>query len=155
MKNDFEKSGAMDFCPDLKLPKENITRKTSINLNVEVAQQLDKKKVEDSINVSMLVNRILADYFKAEKEIDECTGLFNPEGYVKVELLMHKEVAIFLKLLESLNGSVKLADKIAELLSYDSAGLMDGNTTVYGDVSVLPNALAAFKRATERISGNK
>lgn len=155
MKNEFEKIGAIDFAPDLKLPKENLTRKTSINLDVEVAAQLEKKKVEDSINVSMLVNRILSEHFKTEKEINGCAGLFNTKGYVKVELLMHKEVAIFLKLLEALNGSIRLADKIAELLSYDSAGLMNGDTTVYGDVTVLPNALAAFKRATERISGNK
>lgn len=154
MKNDFEKSGAVDFAPDLSLPKENITRKTSINFDIEVAQQLDRKKVEDAVNVSSLVNRVLADYFKTEKEINDCAGLFNAEGYVKVELLMHVEVAKFLKLLEALNGSIRLADKIAELLSYDSAGLMDGNTTVYGDVSVLPKALAAFNRATQRVSGN-
>lgn len=155
MKNEFEKIGAIDFAPDLRLPKENLTRKTSINFDLEVAQQLDKKKVEGSINVSMLINRILAEHFKIEKEINECAGLFNANGYVKVELLMHKEVAIFLKLLEALNGSAQLADKIAELLSYDSAGLMNGDITVYGDVSVVPNALAAFNRATQRISGNK
>lgn len=154
MSNEFEKSGAVDFAPDLRLPKENLTRKTSINFNLEVAQQLDKKKVENDINVSALVNRILSDYFKTEKEIDECAGLFNPEGYVKIELLMHKDVAVFLKLLEALNGSVRLADKIAELLNHDTAGLMNGDITVYGDVSVLPNALAAFNRAVKRISDN-
>lgn len=155
MNDDFKKSGAIDFAPDLTVPKENIiTRKTSVNFDVDVAKELERKKAEDSINVSTLINRVLAEHFRVEKEVNDCAGLFDTKGYVKVELLMHKEVAVFLKLLEALNGSVKLADKIAELLSYDTAGLMNGDTTVYGDVSVLPNALAAFKRATERISGN-
>lgn len=154
--NEFNKiTGARDFAPDLSLPKENLSRKTSISLDVDVAQELDRKKVESNINASGFINRVLSDHLKIEKEINESTGMFNPDAYIKVEILMHREVAIFLELLKLQNGTIQIAGKIAEILSHDAAGFMSGDMTVYGSIETLPRSLAAFNRAADRLRKNQ
>ena len=149
-----ELTGARDFAPDLKVPKENLSRKTSISLDVDIVQELDRKKVENNINVSAFINKVLTQYLSTSREIDECTGMFGPDAYVKIEILMHREVAIFLELLKLWNGSIQIAGKMAEILSHDTAGFMSGDMNIYGSNETLPRSLAAFNRAADRLRKN-
>lgn len=146
-----EKQEGLDFSPDLTVPSENISRKTSVNFNEEVAAYLDKKRIDGSINVSAYINKVITERYEVEKALTADIYGTMPKNLVKVELILHKDLAAFLKLLELQNGAIPLANKIAELLQLDTSGLMNGDCNVYGSRNTLDNALAAYVRAVERL----
>lgn len=146
-----EKQEGLDFAPDLSVPNENISRKTSVNFNEEVAAYLDKKRIEGSINVSAYVNKVITERYEVEKALTADIYGTMPKNLVKVELILHKDLAAFLKLLELQNGAIPLANKIAELLQLDTSGLMNGDCNIYGSRNTLDNALAAYVRAIKRL----
>lgn len=145
------KQEGLDFAPDLSVPNENISRKTSVNFNEEVAAYLDKKRIEGSINVSAYVNKVITERYEVEKALTADIYGTMPKNLVKVELILHKDLAAFLKLLELQNGAIPLANKIAELLQLDTSGIMNGDCNVYGSRNTLDNALAAYVRAIRRL----
>ena len=146
-----EKQEGLDFSPDLTVPSENISRKTSVNFNEEVAAYLEKKRIDGSINVSAYINKVITERYEVEKALTADIYGTMPKNLVKVELILHKDLAAFLKLLELQNGAIPLANKIAELLQLDTSGLMNGDCNVYGSRNTLDNALAAYVRAVERL----
>lgn len=146
-----EKQEGLDFAPDLTVPSENISRKTSVNFNEEVAAYLDKKRTEGSINVSAYINKVITERYEVEKALTADIYGTMPKNLVKVELILHKDLAAFLKLLELQNGAIPLANKIAELLQLDTSGIMNGDCNVYGSRNTLDNALAAYVRAIKRL----
>ena len=150
-----EKQEGLDFAPDLTLPNENISRKTSVNFNEEVAAYLDKKRIEGSINVSAYVNKVITERYEVEKALTADIYGTMPKNLVKVELILHKDLAAFLKLLELQNGAIPLANKIAELLQLDTSGIMNGDCNIYGSRNTLDNALAAYVRAAKRLKDNE
>ena len=149
-----EKQG-LDFAPDLSVPSENLTRKTSVNFNENVAEFLNKKRVESSINVSAYVNKVITERYEVEQALGANLYGTMPKDFVKTELLLHKDLAVFLKLLELQQGAIPLANKIAELLQHDTGGIMNGDCSIYGSNKVLDNALAAYVRATERLKNRE
>ena len=146
-----EKQEGLDFSPDLTVPSENISRKTSVNFNEEVAAYLDKKRIDGSINVSAYINKVITERYEVEKALTADIYGTMPKNLVKVELILHKDLAAFLKLLELQNGAIPLANKIAELLQLDTSGLMNGDCNIYGSRNTLDNALAAYVRAIKRL----
>lgn len=150
-----EKQEGLDFAPDLSVPNENISRKTSVNFNEEVAAYLDKKRIEGSINVSAYVNKVITERYEVEKALTADIYGTMPKNLVKVELILHKDLAAFLKLLELQNGAIPLANKIAELLQLDTSGIMNGDCNIYGSRNTLDNALAAYVRAAKRLKDNE
>lgn len=150
-----EKQEGLDFAPDLSVPNENISRKTSVNFNEEVAAYLDKKRIEGSINVSAYVNKVITERYEVEKALTADIYGTMPKNLVKVELILHKDLAAFLKLLELQNGAIPLANKIAELLQLDTSGIMNGDCNIYGSRNTLDNALAAYVRAVKRLKDNE
>ena len=149
------KQEGLDFAPDLSVPNENISRKTSVNFNEEVAAYLDKKRIEGSINVSAYVNKVITERYEVEKALTADIYGTMPKNLVKVELILHKDLAAFLKLLELQNGAIPLANKIAELLQLDTSGIMNGDCNIYGSRNTLDNALAAYVRAVKRLKDNE
>lgn len=142
---------SFDFAPDLSSPKENLKKKTTITIDEDVAQFLEKKRLS-GVNISAFVNKLLQERAEVESALRLDKYGFMPAGFIQVPLLLHKEMADFLNLLELQVGAIPIANKIAELLAQDSCGFLAGDCNVYGSVENLPNALARFARAFKQLS---
>ena len=77
-----------------------------------------------------------------------------PCGFVQFPMLLHKEVAEFFSYLIVNYGAVALANKIAEILSADSCGVMAGDCQVYGSAENLNKSLSRFVRALNRFKNS-
>ena len=150
-KDNQEKS--KDFSPDLNLPKENVkVHKTSVNFDENNTLRLKNLK-ENGINVSNYVNKVISANFELENQLQndvykKCTG-----DFVRVELLVHKDVAQLLKWLELNRGAVSLANKLAEVIANDNhyqGEFLRGDCNCYG-VGTLDNALNVIRRALNRL----
>ncbi len=149
--NNQEKS--FDFSPDLTFPKENVkVHKTSVNFDEGNTLRL-KNLRENGVNVSKYVNKVVSDNFDLERQLQsnvykKCTG-----DFVKIELLVHKDVAQLIKWLELNRGAVSLANKLAEVIANDNhlqGEFLRGDCNCYG-VGTLDNALNIIRRAWNRL----
>lgn len=141
---------SLDFSADLLIPKENLKgKKTTITIDDEVACYLEGKKSE-GYNISAFVNQVLRERKEVESAIIRSRYGFLPCGFVQFPMLLHKEVAEFFSFLILNCGAVALANKIAEILSADSCGIMRGDCQVYGSAENLNKSLAQFVRALNR-----
>lgn len=153
MNNDKKGFEAKDFNPIIKDFSKTKCKKTSIGLTPEVIGELNRLKVTNNVNVSQFINKVLKEYFSAEKALEGNVYGKMQHDYVKVELLLHKDVAIALKLIEALKGAIPLANKVAEVLALDPTNdLLRGDCSIYGasnrlDTEILPK----FARAVERL----
>ena len=75
---------------------------------------------------------------------------FMPCGFVQFPMLLHREVSEFFTYLIMSCGAIALANKITEILSADTCGVMAGDCQVYGSAENLNKSLAQFVRALER-----
>lgn len=141
---------SFDFTPDLSNPKENLRKKTTITIDENVAQYLEKKRLS-GVNVSAFINKLIQDRAEVESALRLDKYGFMPAEFVSMPLLLHKGMADFINLLELQVGAIPIANKIAELLAQDSCGLLAGDCNVYGSVENLPNALARFARAFNKL----
>lgn len=117
MENLNVKNGAaIDFAPDLK-PVKDIKKATSIKFDDEVQKELSRLRNKEFINVSSLVNAVVADYLANKKALEADKRCCQFGDYVRVELLLHKEVAEFLQAVELLRGSIPLANKLLEVFA--------------------------------------
>lgn len=151
--NNGAESTAPDFNADLTVPKENVkVLKTSVNFD-EVNTLRLRNLRENGVNVSKYVNKIVSDNFDLEKQLQQdvykkCTG-----DFVKVEILLHKDVAQLIKWLELNRGAISLANKLAEVIANDNAHqgqFLGGDCNCYG-VGTLDNALNVIRRAWNRL----
>lgn len=149
--NNKEKS--YDFSPNLILPKDNVkVHKTSVNFDEGNTLRL-KNLRDNGVNVSNYINKVIADNFELEKQLQQdvyrkCAG-----DFVKVELLVHKDVAQLLKWLELNRGAVSVANKLAEVIANDNqlqGEFLRGDCNCYG-VGTLDNALNVIRRAWNRL----
>lgn len=147
MNNDNQFEG-LDFQPCLKEPKENV-KKTSVSFDADIAKMLERKKIE-GLNISTYVNRAVKERLEVEKAVDSYLSEYAPKGFVRVNMLMHKNLALFLELLKIQCGEIPLANKLAEIIQHDTSGIMNGDCAVYG-AQVLERALATYVRALERL----
>lgn len=146
---------SFDFSADLKLSKENLkTKKTTVTLEDEIACYLDGKRAE-GYNISAFVNQVLRERKEIESAIIRSKYGFKPCGFVQFPLLLHREVAEFFSFLIMNCGAVALANKIAEILSADSCGVMRGDCQVYGSAENLNKYLSRFIRALERFKNSR
>lgn len=145
------KSGeSLDFSADLNLSKENLkVKKTTITLDDEIACYLEGKRAE-CYNISAFINQVLRERKEIESAIIRSNYGFKPAGFVQFPMLLHKEVAEFFSFLILNGGTVALANKVTEILSGDSCGIMSGDCQVYGSAENLNKCLARFVRALER-----
>lgn len=141
---------SLDFSADLNLSKENLkNKKTTITIDDEIAFYLEGKRAE-GYNISAFVNRVLKERKEVESAIIRSKYGFMPCGFVQFPMLLHKEVAEFFSFLILNCGAVALANKIAEILSADSCGVMSGDCQVYGSSENLNKSLSRFVRAVKR-----
>ena len=153
MNNEGKRVEAQDFNPIIKDYSSKKCKKTSIGLSPEVIGELNRLKAMENVNISQFINRILKEYFQAEKALAGNVYGKLQHDYIKVELVLHADVAIALKLIEALKGAIPLANKLAEVLALDPTNdLLRGDCSIYGasnrlDVDILPK----FARAVERL----
>lgn len=151
MTENDNKAKSNDFAPDLELSKENLkTKKTTITLDDEVAYYLEGKKSE-GYNISAFVNQVLRERKEVESAIVRSRYGFLPCGFVQFPMLLHREVAEFFSYLIMNCGAIALANKVAEILSADSCGIMRGDCQVYGSSENLNKSLAQFVRSLKRL----
>lgn len=151
MNENNNRGKSFDFSPDLENPKENLKKKTTITVDEEVAQFLERKRLA-GVNVSAFINKLLQERAEIESALRLDKYGFMPAGFVQVPLLLHKEMADFLNLLEMQVGAIPIANKIAELLAQDSCGFLAGDCNVYGCFENLPKSLARLARAFKQLS---
>ena len=148
---DNNKGGkSFDFAPDVQNSSTSKFKKTTITLDDEVAYFLEGKKAE-GYNISAFINQVLRERKEVESAIVRSKYGFMPCGFVQFPMLLHREVAEFFSFLVLNCGAVALANKVAEILSADSCGLMSGDCQVYGSAENLNKSLARFVRALNRI----
>jgi len=117
MENLNDKNGtAVDFAPDLK-PVKDTKKATSIKFDDEVRQELARLRASECLNVSALVNSVVADYLANKKALEADKRCCQFGDYVRVDLLLHKEVAEFLQAVELLRGAIPLANKLLEVFA--------------------------------------
>lgn len=145
--NNQEKS--YDFSPDLTFPKDKVKAfKTSVNFDVNTSIKL-KNLRDNGINVSNYVNKVVADNFELENQLQndvykKCTG-----DFAKVEILLHKDVAVLIEWLKLNKGAIPLANKLAEVIANDNhyqGEFLRGDCNCYG-ISTLETALNTIRRA--------
>lgn len=152
MNNEGKRVEAQDFNPIIKDFSIRKCKKTSIGLSPDVLGELNRLKATDSVNISQFINRILKEYFEAEKALEGNVYGKMQHDYVKVELVLHEDVAIALKLIEALKGAIPLANKLAEVLALDPTNdLLRGDCSIYGasnrlDTEILPRFSSAIER---------
>ena len=141
---------SLDFSADLLISKENLkVKKTTITLDDEIACYLEGKRAE-GYNISAFVNQVLKERKEIESAIVRSNYGFLPCGFVQFPMLLHRELAEFFTYLIVTCGAISLTNKIAEILSADSCGIMRGDCQVYGSAENLNKSLAQFVRALER-----
>lgn len=141
---------SFDFSADLSISKENVkNKKTTITLDDEIACYLEGKRAE-GYNISAFINQVLRERKEVEGAIVRSNYGFLPSGFVKFPMLLHRELAEFFSYLIVACGAISLTNKIAEVLSADSCGIMRGDCQVYGSAENLNKSLAQFVRALER-----
>ena len=141
---------SLDFSADLSISKENLkVKKTTITLDDEIACYLEGKKSE-GYNISAFVNQVLRERKEVESAIVRSNYGFMPCGFVQFPMLLHREVSEFFTYLIMSCGALALANKIAEILSADTCGVMAGDCQVYGSAENLNKSLAQFVSALER-----
>lgn len=98
--NDYaNKVLAEHFKLDNSMPKDVKGLKTSINFDGNTVMKLKNLK-ENGINTSNYVNKIVSDHLRLEKELERDVYKKGTGDFVKVEILLHKDVAQLLKWLE-------------------------------------------------------
>ena len=140
---------SLDFAPDLQNSSMSKSKKTTITLDDEIACFLEGKKAE-GYNISAFINQVLRERKEIEGAVIRSNYGFQPSGFVQFPMLLHREVAEFFSYLLVTCGAVSLSNKIAEILSADSCGIMAGDCQVYGSSENLNKYLARFVRALER-----
>ncbi len=147
--NDYaNKVLAEHFKLDTSIPKDVKGLKTSINFDGDTAMKLKNLK-ENGINTSNYVNKVVSDHLSLERELEKdvykkCTG-----DFTKVEILVHKDVAVLLEWLKLNKGAIPLANKLAEVIANDNhyqGEFLRGDCNCYG-VSTLETALKTIRRA--------
>lgn len=111
-----QKVGGVDFTPDLK-PVKDIKKATSVKFSDEVQKELLRLRDDEFINVSSLVNGVVADYLANKKALEADKKGCQFGDYVRVDLVLHKEVAEFLQAVELLHGAIPLANKLLEIFA--------------------------------------
>lgn len=145
---------SLDFSADLSISKENVkNKKTTITLDDEVAFYLGGKKSE-GYNISAFINQVLRERKEVEGAVIRSKYGFMPTGFVQFPMLLHKQVARVFSFLILNCGAVALANKIAEIMSADTCGVMAGDCQVYGSSENLNKCLARFTRALERFKNS-
>lgn len=158
--NNENRAESIDFAPDLTPPaadlpvsKENLKGvKTSVNFDFDNSLRLKNLK-ENGVNVSCYVNKVVAERFILENELQKNVYKKSADDFIKVELLVHKDLAALLKWLELNRGALPLANKLAEVIANDKhtqGDFLRGDCAVYG-VNTLENALEVIRRAFERL----
>lgn len=142
------KAKSLDFAPDLNPSKENLSKKTSVNFNKRVAEYINKQRCL-GMHVSTFINKVIEQHMEVEANLqDDVYGTLGIE-VVPVKLLLHKDMAVFLQTLIDTKGALHVANKLAEVVQYNS-DIMNGTMTVFGH-STLERALANYVRSLERI----
>lgn len=146
-------STAPDFNPDLTVPKENVkVHKTSVNFDENNTLRL-KNLRENGVNVSNYVNKVVSNNFELERQLQNDVYKKCTSDFVKIEILVHKDVAKLLQWLELNRGAISLANKLAEVIANDShyqGEFLRGDCNCYG-VGTLDNALNIIRRAWDRL----
>lgn len=156
-------SKSFDFAPDLTPPaadlpvsnenlKDTKSAKTSVNFDKDTSLRLKNLK-ENGVNVSHYVNKVVAERLKLENELQKDVYKKSPNDFVKVELLLHKDVAALLQWLELNRGAIPLANKLAEVIANDKhtqGQFLRGDCAVYGG-NTLEIALDVIRRAVARL----
>lgn len=147
--NDYaNKVLAEHFKLDTSIPKDVKGLKTSINFDGDTAMRLKNLK-ENGINTSNYVNKVVSEHLRLERELEKdvykkCTG-----NFTRVEILVHKDVAVLLEWLKLNKGAIPLANKLAEVIANDShyqCEFLRGDCNCYG-VNTLETALNTIRRA--------
>lgn len=111
-----QQGGGVDFTPDLK-PVKDIKKATSVKFDDEVQKELSRLRDDEYINVSSLVNGVVADYLANKKALEADKRCCQFGDYVRIDLVLHKEVAEFFQAVELLRGSIPLANKLLEVVA--------------------------------------
>ena len=144
---------SLDFSADLQNSSTSKYKKTTITLDDEIAYYLEGKRAE-CYNISAFVNQVLRERKEIEGAVIRSKYGFMPSGFVQFPMLLHREVSEWFSFLIMNCGSIALANKIAELLSADTCGVMVGDCQVYGSAENLNKSLARFMRALNRFKNS-
>ena len=144
---------SLDFSADLQNSSTSKFKKTTITLDDEVAFYLEGKKSE-GYNISAFINKVLRERKEVEGAVIRSNYGFTPSGFVQFPMLLHKELGEFFSFLILNCGAVTLSNKIAEILSADTCGIMRGDCQVYGSAENLNKSLAQFVRALNRFKNS-